>query len=99
MLYPDQSHRNSLKTSLLNKNLNNLVLVSYLTMRCIILIIFFFIIMDVRTSLCTSRLKLIRMISKLLNQFVHELNEYLDNRLSKLKVEGVDLGEFKMILF
>lgn len=55
--------------------------------------------MDVRTSLCTSRLKLIRMISKLLNQFVHELNEYLDNRLSKLKVEGVDLGEFKMILF
>jgi hypothetical protein len=39
------------------------------------------------------------MISKLLNQFVQELNEYLDNRLSKLKVEGVDLGEFKMILF
>jgi len=60
---------------------------------------FFFINMDVRTSLCTSRLKLIRMISKLLNQFVHELNEYLDNRLSKLKVEGVDLGEFKMLLF
>jgi hypothetical protein len=39
------------------------------------------------------------MISKLLNQFVHELNEYLDNRLSKLKVEGVDLDEFKMLLF